>query len=572
MLLHDVVATWSAVAATRSRTAKRDLLAAALRAAAAVGAPDASDHGGAHDGGAHHGGAHHGTQADRAGELVEVVASFLSGRARQRRTGVGWRSLTRAPDPADAASLTPLDVDAALDALASTAGPGSQAARAATLDGLLSAATADEQRFLRGLLLGELRQGALDALLLDAVAAAAGVPITAVRRAAMFSALSGPIARAALTGGEAALAEFRLEVGRPVRPMLASPASDVAAALASFGATAHRGADAASRADDAPAPQSPGVAAPAGVAVEAKIDGIRVQLHRRGDDVAIFTRSLDDVTDRVPELVALARSLPADAVVLDGEAIALGDDGRPLPFQDTAARTGSQGDGAAARTPLTAYLFDALHVDGQDLLDAPESERFAVLSRVAPPSALVRRTVTADLTEAAAFFADVLAQGHEGVVVKSLTAPYDAGRRGSAWVKVKPRHTLDLVVLAVERGSGRRAGWLSNIHLGARVPDAGEDGRDGWVMLGKTFKGMSDEMLAWQTARFTELADGPADGWVVRLRPEQVVEVAFDGVQRSSRYPGGVALRFARVVRYRDDKTAAEADTLDAVRALLVGA
>jgi DNA ligase-1 len=516
VLLARVVDTSAAVAATRSRLAKRELLSAILTAAAAD------------DGG--------------GGELVEVVAAFLSGRPRQRRTGVGWRSLAELPAAADAPSLTPLDVDAAFETLAATEGTGSQAVRSAALARLFGAATADEQKFLRALMLGELRQGALDSLLLDAVADAAGVPLAAVRRAAMFSALSGPIARAALTGGAEAIEAFRLEVGRPVRPMLAASAPDVAAAVGGYA-----GAD---------------------VAVEAKIDGIRVQVHRDGNDVAVFTRSLDDVTDRVPEIVALARSLPVQAAVLDGEAIALGDGGRPLPFQDTSARTGSLDAEVRERVRLTTYLFDALHVDGADLIDRPSAERFAALERVAPPTSLVRRLVTADADEAARFFADVLASGHEGVVVKSLDAPYDAGRRGGAWVKVKPRHTLDLVVLAVERGSGRRQGWHSNIHLGARVPGGGPDGGDDWVMLGKTFKGMTDAMLEWQTARFTELADGPADGWVVKVRPEQVVEIAFDGVQRSSRYPGGLALRFARVLRYRDDKPTSEADTIDTVRAL----
>ena len=510
--------TSAAVGATRSRLAKRELLADALRSAAA-----ASD-------------------GDSRGDLIEVVASYLSGRPRQRRTGVGYRSVSKLPTPASEPSLTPLDVDAALATLAATSGAGSQAVRTATLDALFAAATADEQLFLQALVVGELRQGALDSLLLDAVAAAADVPLTLVRRAAMFSALSGPIARAALTGGAEALEAFRLEVGRPVRPMLASPASDINAGLESFGGAA--------------------------VAIEAKIDGIRVQLHRRGDDVAVYTRSLDDVTDRLPELVALLRSLPVEAVVLDGEAIALRDDGSPLPFQETSSRTGSVDEAAHSRVPLTAFLFDALHVDGQDLIDAPEAERFAALERITPPSALVRRVVTDDAEEAAAFFADVLASGHEGVVMKSLEAPYDAGRRGGSWVKVKPRHTLDLVVLGVERGSGRRQGWLSNIHLGARVPGGGPDGEDSFVMLGKTFKGMTDEMLAWQTQRFREL-EVSDDGWVVTVRPEQVVEIAFDGVQRSTRYPGGVALRFARVLRYRDDKPASEADTLDSVRAVL---
>ncbi|WP_245885673.1 ATP-dependent DNA ligase [Xylanimonas oleitrophica] len=518
MLLADVVATSAAVAATRSRLTKRELLAAALRSAADDGGP-------------------------RAGDEVEVVAAFLSGRPRQRRTGVGWRSLTELPPPAATPSLGVLDVDAALDTLAATAGTGSQAARGTALAGLMAAATTDEQQFLRRLLLGELRQGALDSLLLDAVAAAADVPVTAVRRAAMFSALSGPIARAALTGGDGALESFRLEVGRPVRPMLASAAPDVLAAFAGFDGDA--------------------------VAVDAKIDGIRVQVHRHGDDVVVYTRSLEDVTDRLPEVVELARSLPVEAVVLDGEAIALDPEGRPRAFQDTASRTGSR-DGAALRgqVPLTTYLFDVLHLDGTDLIDAPASERVAALGRTVPADALVRRMVTADPEEASRFFADVVASGHEGVVVKSLEAPYDAGRRGGAWVKVKPRHTLDLVVLAVERGSGRREGWLSNIHLGARVPGAGAEGTDGWVMLGKTFKGLSDEVLRWQTERFNELKVED-NGWVVTVRPEQVVEIAFDGVQRSTRYPGGVALRFARVFRYRDDKPVSEADTIQTVREYL---
>jgi DNA ligase-1 len=402
---------------------------------------------------------------------------------------------------------------------------------------LFSLAIANEQDFLRRLVLGELRQGALDSLLLDAIAAAADVPLATVRRAAMFSALSGPIARAALTGGAAALEDFRLEVGRPVRPMLASSAPDVSAALERFdGAT---------------------------VAAEVKLDGIRVQVHKSGRDVAVFTRSLDDITERVPEVVQLARSLDAVAAVFDGEAIALDDAGRPRPFQETAARTGSH-DADSGTTPLTAYFFDVLHLNGTDLIDAPASERLEVLEHAVPPSAVVPRVVSADPGEVADFFAETVAAGHEGLVVKDLEAPYEAGRRGAAWVKIKPRHTLDLVVLAVEQGSGRRQGWLSNIHLGARDPATG-----GFVMLGKTFKGMTDEMLEWQTRRFTELETHRSDGgYVVNLRPEQVVEIAFDGVQRSTRYPGGLALRFARVLRYRDDKTADEADTIDTVRSL----
>ncbi len=508
MLLAEVVRTHAAVAATRSRLRKRELLAESLRAA-------------------------------EPGEEVEVVASFLSGRPRQRRTGVGWRSLTDLPPPAVEPTLTPLDVDDALEDLSGLAGAGSQAARAAAVADLFSMAIANEQDFLRRLVLGELRQGALDSLLLDAIAAAADVPLATVRRAAMFSALSGPIARAALTGGATALEDFRLEVGRPVRPMLASSAPDVSAALERFdGAT---------------------------VAAEVKLDGIRVQVHKSGRDVAVFTRSLDDITERLPEVVRLARSLDAVAAVLDGEAIALDDAGRPRPFQETAARTGSHDAAAnAGTTPLTAYFFDVLHLNGTDLIDAPASERLEVLEHVVPPSAVVPRVVSADPGEVADFFAETVAAGHEGLVVKDLDAPYEAGRRGAAWVKIKPRHTLDLVVLAVEQGSGRRQGWLSNIHLGARDPSRG-----GFVMLGKTFKGMTDEMLEWQTRRFTDLETHRSEGgYVVHVRPEQVVEIAFDGVQRSTRYPGGLALRFARVLRYRDDKTTDEADTIDTVRSL----
>ncbi|WP_277209569.1 ATP-dependent DNA ligase [Isoptericola croceus] len=515
MLLAELVRTHAAVAATRSRLRKRELLAEALRSAA-----------------------HGDVPAGQRGTEIEVVASFLSGRPRQRRTGLGWRTLANLPPAAPAPSLSPTDVDTALEAMSALQGSGSQAARARALTDLWSRATEDEQRFLTRLVLGELRQGALDALLLDAIATAADVPIQAVRRAAMFSALSGPIARAALTGGTDTLESFTLQVGRPVRPMLASSAPDVATALERF--------------------------AGAEVAADVKLDGIRIQVHKDGDAVSIFTRSLDDITDRLPEVVSLARSLDAEAAVLDGEALALDDVGRPRPFQETAARTGTHHVGAGAgAVPLTVQFFDILHLDGTDLIDAPATERLAALDRAVPASAVVPRRLADEPAVVQELFDDTVAEGHEGLVIKALDAPYAAGRRGSAWVKVKPRHTLDLVVLAVERGSGRREGWLSNIHLGARDPANG-----GFVMLGKTFKGMTDETLAWQTERFTELADGPTDGYVVRVRPEQVVEIAFDGVQRSSRYPGGLALRFARVVRYRDDKSADEADTIEQVRAM----
>lgn len=505
MLFVRLAETSAAVAATRSRLEKRALLAATLREA----------------------------EEDE----IEVVATYLSGRVRQRRTGVGWRSLADLPEPAPTPSLTPTDVDAQLEAVSALAGAGSQAGRATAVATLFGALTEPEQTFLRGLILGEVRQGALDSLLIEAIADATAVPVTAVRRAAMFSAFTGPVARAALTGGVDALEDFRPAVLQPVRPMLASPAPDLTGALAKL------------RDDDGAAP----------VVADGKIDGIRVQVHKAGEEVAVFTRSLDDITERVPEIVDVVRALPAEELILDGEAIALGPSGRPRPFQETASRTGSH-DGAAGTTPLTVFFFDLLHRDGTTLVTAPARERLAALEEVVPASALVPRRVTADAAELDAFFREILELGHEGLVVKDLSAPYDAGRRGAAWVKVKPRHTLDLVVLAVEWGSGRRAGKLSNIHLGAR------DG-DGFVMLGKTFKGMTDEMLAWQTERFLELQTS-REGHVVHVRPEQVVEIAIDGVQRSPRYPGGVALRFARVLRYRDDKTPAEADTLETVRAL----
>jgi len=376
------------------------------------------------------------------------------------------------------------------------------------------------------------RQGALDALVQEAVAAAAGVPLASVRRAAMLAGSTTQVVVAAMSGGEEALAGFGLEVGRPVLPMLASSAPDLAAAVAKAGGGR--------------------------VAVDVKLDGIRIQVHRDGDEIRIATRTLEDITARLPEVVAVARELPAARFVLDGEALALDQTGRPRPFQETASRTAQRGGVA-----VTPYFFDLLHVDGADLLDAPGVDRVAALERLVPSPYRVPRLVTDDLAAAQAFLDEALRSGHEGVVVKNLAAAYDAGRRGSAWVKVKPVHTLDLVVLAVEQGSGRRQGWLSNIHLGARDPATGE-----FVMLGKTFKGMTDEMLAWQTERFTEL-ETSRTSYVVHVRPEQVVEVAFDGVQRSTRYPGGMALRFARVVRYRDDKTAADADTIDTVRQFL---
>ena len=505
VLLADVVATSRAVAATRSRTAKRDALAALVGR----------------------------TPADEVG----VVVAHLSGVLAQRRLGVGFRSLGSLPAPAAEASLTVADVDLAFDRLAGAAGPGSATARRAELAGLMGRATPEEQRFLRDLITGNLRQGALDGVVLAAVAAAFGVPEAVVRRATMLAGFTSEVAAIAARGGRAALEEVRLVVGRPLRPMLAASAKTTDAAVEALGCGT--------------------------LLVDGKLDGIRVQVHRAGGEVTVFTRSLDEITERVPEVVEAVSGLPGGDLVLDGEAIVIGDDGRPAPFQVTGARTASSADvaGLRAQVPLTTYLFDVLHRDGRDLVDAPALERHEQLSALAP-HLLVPRLVTADMSAAGRFFDELVAAGHEGVVVKDGAAPYAAGRRGSGWVKVKPTHTVDLVVLAVEWGSGRRRGWLSNIHLGARDPATG-----GFVMVGKTFKGLTDETLRWQTQRFTELKVDD-NGWVVTVRPEQVVEIAFDGVQTSRRYPGGVALRFARVLRYREDKGPDEADTIGSIQAL----
>jgi DNA ligase-1 len=501
---------------------------------------------------------------------VAVAVAVLSGELLQGQIGVGYATigdLFRAADAAgaedggNAGPLTLTEVNEAFAAIGAVTGPGSLALRRQQLAALFARATDREREFLVRLLAGDLRQGALEGVMTEAVAKAAGVPAEEVRRAHQLGGSLPEVAEAALGGAGhdgttsveralAALRGFTLRVGRPARPMLAASAPDVAAALAKI---------------------SP-------AAAEWKIDGIRIQVHRAGDEVAVFTRTLDDITARVPEIVDAALSLPVTAAVLDGEAVALAPDGRPRPFQVTAARIASQADVGRMRgqTPLTPFLFDLLHLNGSDLIDEPAGERHRLLSEIAPATLLTPRIITADLAEAEAFFADAVAQGHEGVVLKSLDAPYRAGRRGGEWIKVKPRHTLDLVILAAEWGHGRRRGVLSNLHLGARDPETG-----GLVMLGKTFKGLTDEMLAWQTARLLDLADPPvqiaADAdrrqafGVVRVRPELVVEVAFDGVQASRRYPGGLALRFARVLRFRPDKKAADADTIDAVRALWAG-
>ncbi|WP_020123341.1 ATP-dependent DNA ligase [Streptomyces canus] len=468
---------------------------------------------------------------------VPIVIPYLAGRLPQGRLGVGWKVLSRPVAPAAEPTLTVHAVDALLGDLAKVAGAGSQAERARLVGELMGAATEDEQRFLFGLITGEVRQGALDAVAVEGLAQATGAPPADVRRAVMLAGSLQTVAGALLTDGPPALDRFRLTVGRPVLPMLAHSASSVAEAVDKLGTCA----------------------------VEEKLDGIRVQIHRAGDVVRLYTRTLDDITDRLPELTSAALELRGERFILDGEVIAFGEDGRPRSFQETAGRVGSRVDvtTAAEAVPVSPVFFDALSVDDRDLLDLPFAERHAELARLVPEPMRVRRTLVSgpqDLGAAEEFLAETLERGHEGVVVKSLDAPYSAGRRGASWLKVKPVHTLDLVVLAAEWGHGRRTGKLSNLHLGARTADGG------FAMLGKTFKGMTDAMLTWQTGRLQELAVD-SSGHVVSVRPELVVEIAYDGLQRSTRYPAGVTLRFARVVRYREDKRPEEADTVETLLA-----
>jgi DNA ligase-1 len=517
---------------------------------------------------------------------VPVVVAILTGTPRQGRIGVGWRTVAGIEaEPADEPQLEIADVDAALDRLGGLSGPGSQAARTAELRALLGASTGPEQDLLRRLLVGELRHGALEGLVTDAVAKAAGVPLDTMRRAAMLGGDLPAVAEIALTEGVAGLAAVGLTLLRPVQPMLAQTATDVTEALALVAGSA--GNDAAGGGDgtgggtggrgDAggggTGDRGADIADTAGTlaSVEWKLDGARIQVHRVGDDVRIFTRNLNDVTARLPGIAELARSLPADSLVLDGEAIGVGEDELPRMFQDTMSQFGRQDGAAGAGIPgLESRFFDILHVDGTDLVDVPLTERLAALERVAGPWR-IPGVITHAPGVAQRVLDDALAAGHEGVMVKAASSTYLAGRRGGAWRKVKPVHTLDLVVLAAEWGSGRRRGWLSNLHLGARDPDAaGAEGQHEFVMVGKTFKGLTDELLRWQTERFPEIATEQTD-FAVFVRPEIVVEIALDGAQSSSRYPGGVALRFARVRRYRPDKSPAEADTIDAVRALLPG-
>lgn len=519
MRFGEVAATSAHVASVRARNIKRDALAHVLRRATPVELP--------------------------------AVIGFLTGQLRQGRIGVGWRTLVSAEDatasPPSVATLEVADVDAAFSSLAALQGPGSTTRRRQVLIGLLDVATAEERRLLKALISGELRQGASGGVMADALATAASVPVSAVRRATMFGGRLDDVAVAAMAGGRDALDRIGLVVGRPLQPMLASTSPSVPVAVEELGRAS----------------------------VEWKLDGIRVQVHRHGGDVRVWSRNLNDITEQVPAVVDVVAALPVEQVVLDGEALAVDAAGRPAAFQDTAS--GRRADATALLRP---YFFDLLHLDGRDLVDEPLHVRRSELERIAAPWAVPSlETDAASVGES--FLSDALAAGHEGVVVKSVASPYDAGRRGKAWRKVKPVHTLDLVVLAVEWGHGRRSGLLSNVHLGAR-DDAVADGPDDpgrFVMVGKTFKGMTDDLLRWQTERFQDLSiddaaarrcsDDPDLGpGVVAVRPVQVVEIAVDGIQRSTRYWAGVALRFARVVRYRDDKGPADADTIDHVRSL----
>ncbi|ASN52709.1 ATP-dependent DNA ligase [Sinomonas sp. R1AF57] len=510
MLLDELVATAEAVTSTRSRLAKVESLARLLRRV-----------------------------ADESPSEVATAVGMLVAKPRQGRVGVGWRGLAQVRDAipaAEAPSLTVRDFDELLDRLSSTSGAGSAAARTDLLGGFLRRATEREQRFAIGVLLGEMRTGALEGALADAVAAAGGRPIALVRRAAMLSGDLRETARIALTGTEEDLSGVGLVVGRPVLPMLAASAKSPAEALASTGEAS----------------------------VEFKLDGARIQVHRAGDEVRVFTRSLADVTQRVPEVVAVVQGMPVRDVILDGETLTLDEGGAPRPFQETMSRFGAE---QARETVLRPWFFDVLHVDGRDLLDEPLAVRRAELARLAPDH-VIPGEVTGDPEAAERISREALAEGHEGVVVKAIGSPYAAGRRGSSWIKVKPVHTYDLVVLAAEWGSGRRRGWLSNLHLGAYDP-AGEFGEPGgFVMVGKTFKGLTDDLLRWQTEHFPTL-EASRDAHTVYLEPVTVVEIAIDGVQRSPRYPGGIALRFARVKRYRDDKRPDDADTIQALRTLL---
>ncbi|MBV8720454.1 MAG: ATP-dependent DNA ligase [Chloroflexi bacterium] len=469
-------------------------------------------------------------------EEASIAAAYLSSQLRQRQIGVGYASIRDMPPPAPEPSLTLTQVDQALEALGSVSGAASQAERRRQLMSLFARATEKEQYFLTRLIIGELRQGALAGVMHEALAKALSVPLQDIRRAVMLRGDLHAVAEAALRDGRAGLNQFKLHVGQPIQPMLAQSATSIGAALDRI---------------------SP-------AAIDWKLDGARVQIHVQNSDVRVFTRSLDDITSRVPELVEIAHDLKVSSLVLDGEALVLKPDGRPQPFQVSASRFGSRLDVERLRAtlPLTLFTFDILHLSGEDLIDHPLEQRHTILTQTVPEQWRVPRIITSDAAEADAFANATLDRGHEGVVVKALDSFYEAGRRGTGWIKVKPTLGLDLVILAAEWGHGRRSGWLSNLHLGARDPESGS-----FVMLGKTFKGLTDQMLRWQTERLQQL-ETHRDRWTVYVRPELLAEIAFDSVQRSTRYPGGVTLRFARVVRYREDKRSEEADTIQTVQSL----
>ena len=502
-LLAEVVRSSAQVAATSSRLAKTRLIADCLRT---LGADE-----------------------------IGIAIAYLSGETRQGKLAVGYATLrSSAGVAATAPTLQLRDVDDAFTTLKQTRGKGSAGRKDQVLRELFAAATAEEQDFLLRLIVGELRQGALEGVMLDAVALAANLPAADVRRAATFAGGVAPVASAALSGGASALAQFSIQLMQPVLPMLAQPADDIESAMAQLGRAI----------------------------LEWKLDGARVQVHKSGDKVRVYTRNLNDVTPAVPEVVQTVRQAKAGSLILDGEAIALRGDGRPHPFQLTMRRFGRKLDVDALRgeLPLSVFFFDCLYRDGTPIVDRPASERHDLLRACLPAQAVTPSLITADAAEAARFYDQALAKGHEGIMAKAMDAAYEAGRRGAGWLKVKRAHTLDLVVLAAEWGHGRRRGWLSNLHLGARDPASGE-----FVMLGKTFKGLTDEMLAWQTQAFLE-RELSRDDYTVRVRPELVVEIAFNDLQESPHYPGGLALRFARVKGYRPDKRVEDADTIDTVR------
>jgi DNA ligase 1 len=472
-----------------------------------------------------------------APDEIDTGVHYLSGEIPQGKIGVGYAAVRAAASTAaaDSETLSIAEVDRRLTELAAIRGSGSAARRAEALKDLFSRATAAEQQFLLRLLIGELRQGALAGIMIDAVAAAAELPVLQVRRAAMYAKSLGAVAQAALRGGAAALAKFQLELFSPVSPMLAQTAVDVAEALQEIHGEA---------------------------AFEWKMDGARIQLHRQGDEVRVYTRSLNEITAAIPEIVELARTFAPTSLVLDGEAIAFDASGRPHPFQVTMKRFGRKLNVEASRTalPIQAFFFDCLRFGDETVADRSTAERFQALAKAVPAALLIPRLVTASEPEARAFYDAAIAAGHEGVMAKALDAPYEAGNRGASWLKIKRVHTLDLVVLGAEWGYGRRTGKLSNLHLGALDPATGE-----YIMLGKTFKGLTDAMLAWQTKEFLA-REVRRDQGTVYIRPGLVVEIAFSDLQASIRYPGGLALRLARVKRYRDDKRIEDADTMDAVR------